>query len=90
MAKTKTKTVKVRVGMIYDRDGRFAAGGWWTRGERLDDASLIADAGRGLVADANEFPYACVIDIELPIPTPIPTPVVGKVLQVKAVKAVKP
>lgn len=73
MAKTKAKTVTVKVTVIYDEKGRYVAAGMRTNGKRPDRRALICDA---------EFPHACIVDIELPIPEPLK----GKVKKVKAVK----
>ncbi|MCK5641160.1 MAG: hypothetical protein KAJ19_10195 [Gammaproteobacteria bacterium] len=80
MAKSKAKTAKVRVSVLYDDKGHYVAAGRWTYGKRLNEAGLIEDATNVGVSDG--LPHACIVDIELPIPKRL----VGKVLTVKAVK----
>jgi hypothetical protein len=77
MAKTKAKTVKVRVAVIYD-ERRYQAGGYWVRGVRPSDRDLIEDARQFAPSCIERIPGACVVDIELPLPLK------GKVLSVKA------
>lgn len=75
-----TKTKTVRVAVVHNDQGHYAAGGLWEHGERPDDASLIAEARTGL--DAGKFPHACIVEIELPISEPLK-------ITVRKVKAVK-
>lgn len=82
-AKAKTvKTVKTRVAVIYNAEGKYQAGGYEQR-RRLSDAELIGDAKNlDWTTNPNELPHACIVDIELPIPEPLE----GKVLNVRQVK----
>ncbi len=79
MAKTKAKTVKARVAVIYDAKGRYQAGGYWTLGVRPSDDNLIADAREAVPTAMQDMPHACIVDIELPVPKLF----VGKVRRVK-------
>jgi hypothetical protein len=83
MAKTKaTKTVKVRVAVVYNDKGEYGTGGYRKEKFNCDDDELIAEAYDVAPLRDSCYPYACVVEIELPIPKPL----VGKVLSVKAVK----
>lgn len=82
MAKAKTKTVKVRVAVIYNEKGEYQAGGFEQR-RPLSVPKLIEDARNlGWPNDPDKLPHACIADIELPIPE---TPK-GKVVKIKKVK----
>lgn len=85
MAKTKAKTVTVRVAVIYDANGQYQAGGYATTRRRSVDYNLIVDARQSAPSTIENLPHACIVEIELPIPEPA-EPLVGKVLSVKAVK----
>lgn len=84
-AKKKATTVRVRVVAFYNAKGRYMASGEWMGGKRLKHDDLIANLASVCEdADANmdDLPHTSIVDIELPIPKLV----VGKVLQVKAVK----
>lgn len=81
MAKTKAKTVRARIAVIYDGKGKYQAGGYCV-GVGPSDAALIADARQVAPDSLKNSPHACIVDIELPIPKPIE----GKVLSVETVK----
>ncbi len=76
---TKTKTVISRVVVFFDEDGRYMAAGDSGRGDRPDDDMLL---GLSDSMGAEDLPYSCIVEIELPIPKLL----VGKVRSVKAVK----
>jgi hypothetical protein len=83
MATKATKTVKVRVAVVYSNTGDYQAGGYRNKSARcLSDGQMVGDAHSSSWTDKDELPHACIVDIELPIPKPL----VGKVLNVKAVK----
>lgn len=77
-----TKTMKVRIAVIYDTNGKYQAGGQWIKGKRPSGDALFADARDAAGWAEIDLDYACIVDIELPIPKPLK----GKVLKVKAVK----
>jgi hypothetical protein len=78
---TKAKTVKVRVAVVYSAGDDYQAGGY-SLGDRISDNELVGDARRAALTGTEDLPYACIVEIELPIPKPP----FGKVLSVKAVK----
>lgn len=87
MAKTKAKTVKVRVAVVYSDKGEYQGGGYRNAANKhFSDGRLVDDAHEASwTNNRDELPHACLVDIELPIPKPA-KPLVGKVLKVKAVK----
>lgn len=74
MAKTKAKTVKVKIGIGFDGKGHYQLDGHWDGGKNPTDDTVVATLRKW-----SPYPYAAIVDVELELPK-------GKVLKVKKVK----